>query len=397
MPRSRTRLARATLVVLAAGVPLFTIGFVQRARSVWEEALVVVDRLESELDQRQHHRPALWGATHEDRAYPHYDMALTCVEGWEPDDVILARRGEGERALATRERLLAEGAEALEHLGRGAHARDATRAVDWSEGFEISARKLFYARMLVQLGELQATAHLESGDDLEAVRVLLDGLQFAGDLAQGPILIEEMIGVSQLVPELLLELIQTGAIRDLSPEAHVLLARGLTQLAGRLDWTSASLEGELVLGTRGVQNALAGGPGLDILDAAVGCGVLGGPRIQREAATHVLWTSARFEALEEARLEGPEAHAAVLTEIEQRILGEGDSMAATFLPWVLSAQRARSYSVGRFRLLVHAVTGDDLASDPWLDGCLRSQSSAEGTRLWLDEERFGSAEIWVAP
>lgn len=384
--------------VVAAG--LGSAGLIWRSRVAsgrWNQALAEVRVLEIGLDAKVDERPALWGETTDEHAQPHYDRALSLVAGWDVDTVLAAVRAEDDEARNERTTLVAEGADALEALHRGAHAANATRTVDWSRGFELPMRKLIHARFLTQLSEMKATILLEDGRELDAVGVLLDALQFAGDLSQGPLMIEEMVGVALLSPDTLVEGVADGSLLFLSNDAEQRLVSGVSALDRRLGWQATSFEGELVLGARELESVLQdenGAWGESIVGLANGgFGLTQGWLYAAEYVNAMQGLCADFDR---AFAAGPSALFDELEHFPNRACTPENPISATLLPTLVSAYRGRFYSLGRFRLLAQAISRADPPDDPWLAEYLRVEESEEGTRLWLDHEVFDGLEIRVA-
>jgi len=401
MQSHRRRLIASLAAVLALAVLLVGVGVVrerQSAERAWEEARVRVMSLQRTLDARSDSRSALWGDTTTESAWPHYEAALDAVADWNAHELLSALKGEDEAALALRAGFLEKGGDALAHLRRAAHAGSATRHVDWSAGFEVGATRLMEARKLVHLCELRMQQLREAGADVEAVRVLLDGLQLGGDLAQGPLLIEELVGVSLLPCPTLLEGAEHGTLATLSPEARLLLREGLTLLDARLAWRPRGIEAELVLFAHAVEAARAAdesGPGEGPLAALRRADTRG-----LEAAAERVERSLTLAAeLEDAFTVGPEAVQAFVERTERiRASEQSDDVAAldSILPVIGSAVRGRLHSVGRFRLLVRALVDSESHTDPWIAQLFHETTDADGRALTLDHPLFEAIEVRVA-
>lgn len=368
---------------MLAGVGLAWHGRVAGAR--WQAALDEVRAVEARLVASVDERPALWGETTDERAQPHYDRALAAVASWDADEVGSARRAEDAEARGRRAALVAAGAEALEALHRGAHAGDATRSVDWSQAPELPIRKLMRVRFLTNLSEMQAAILLEEGRDLAAVGVLLDAMQFAGDLTQGPLLFEEMIGLALLSPAILTQGVADGALLELSDDAARRLAAGLSALDRRLGWRVQSLEGELVFAARCWEAVLRG-------EGVLAWKGLVHARDQGHAADHVVALRDVCASLDRAFAAGPQELFEELDRVAQRVEARDELPLHAFD----SAQRSRFYSVGRLRLLAYALGGADAPRDPWTRACLRTEAAEGGTRLRLEHAAFRDLELLVA-
>jgi len=393
---------RVRVVVLAGAVAavLSSAGLTWRSRVAndrWQAALGEVRALEERLAANVEYRPALWGETTDERAQPYYDRALSLVAAWEADMVIAAVRAEDEEARRLRAAFLGEGAEALAALHRGAHAARATRTVDWSQGFEFPVRKFMHTRFLSQLCEMKAQVLFEEGRELEAVGVLLDALQFAGDLSRGPLLIEEVVGVALLTPDVLLEGVADGTLLALSEVAEQRLVAGVSALDRRLGWQMTSLEGELVSCARGLERVLKDEHSgwRDQPDDLI----FGGTSLTQArlfAAEHVNAMRSLCAEFDRAFDAGPSVLFGEIDRLPEELGALENPISALVLPKLDSAYRGRLYSLGRFRLLVQALSRADPPADPWLAEYLREEETEEGTRLWLDHEVFGELEIRVA-
>ncbi len=342
-------------------------------------------------------REALWGETTSGLAQPHYDLALRLVDAWDVNAVVAAQRAEDGEGRRLRAQFLEEGAAVLSAVRLGAHARDATRNVDWSQGFHLPQRSLKLTRFLVQLAEMRAEELLAKGQGIEAVRTLLDVLQFSGDMAKGPILIEEMIGLSQLNPDFLIDRVAEGSLSELSPEAQQELVQGLSTLNQSLRWKGAGYDGDFLLGVRGLETALqhegtgwramTGNPGWIPFERQLGLLFATGYVHQRQ----------EFGAeIESAFDSGADALVAKFQELRERLVARSNPISSVMMPVVGSCQRSRFYSLGRFRLLVRALTGSVLPDDPWTADHLRVDAIEGGERYWLDHELFQGVEFHVA-
>ncbi|MEM9799278.1 MAG: hypothetical protein AAGA20_03065 [Planctomycetota bacterium] len=99
-----------------------------------------------------------------------------------------------------RDALLAQASEGLEHLHRGAHARDAATSIDFHLVWEAPLPTLRASRVLSQIASAKMRLLCEEGDQIAGVETLLDAHQYASDLAVSPVQIEVLIGLSLLGP-----------------------------------------------------------------------------------------------------------------------------------------------------------------------------------------------------
>lgn len=396
MKKNLRNRVRAGLLVGTVAVLLGSAGLTWRHHTAtlrWEEALATVDEIAAQLDSQVDRRPVLWGDTTDELAQPHYDRALSLAP-WTSEIFWVAFRAEDEEGRTAREALVAENNEALDAVYRGAHAVDATRRVDWSLGFEVSSRKMMQVRFLTLVCEMKAAILFEEDRDLEAVGFLLDAMQFAGDVSQGPLLIEEMIGGALLSPHILVNAVADGSLRDLSEDAHERLVAGLLALDRRLGWQTRSLVPELVLSMRGLDNAFRGGSGLDWADGQHS----GSARDRRLAADHVYAMQEFCEQMDQAFQTGPDALFDELAHFSEQFYELENPISALVFPRLSLnvAYKGRILCLARFRLLAHAVSGAEEPLDPWLAKYLRTEVTEEGTRLWMDHEIFDPVEIHVA-
>jgi len=254
-----------------------------------------------------------------------------------------------------------------------------------------------HARFLSQLCEMKAAVLLEDGRELEAVGVLLDALQFAGDLSRGPLLIEEMVGVALLTPDVLLEGVADGTLLALSEAAEQRLVAGVSALDRRLGWQLTSLEGELVFCARGLERALQDenngwrDQAASLMDRGVSL-----TQARLFAAEHVNAMRRLCAGYDRAFDAGPSVLFDEIDRLPEKLGALENPISALVLPKLDSAYRGRLYSLGRFRLLAQALSRAEPPADAWVVEYLRMEETEEGTRLWLDHEVFGGVEIHVA-
>lgn len=249
----------------------------------------------------------------------------------------------------------------------------------------------------MQLAEMRAEELIADGQDIEAVHTLLDVLQFAGDMAEGPILIEEMIGLSILNPDFLIDGLADGSLGELTPEAQQELVQGLSILSQGLPWKGSGYDGEFLLGVRGLETALShGGTGWLRMTGNSGW-------IPFERQLGLLFATSYVHQRQEFGTEidrafdsGADALVSKFQELEERMTAGSNPISSVIMPTVGSCHRSRFYSLGRFRLMVRALTGSVLPGDSWTADHLRVEASDSGERYWLDHELFKGVEIHVA-
>ncbi|MEM9378913.1 MAG: hypothetical protein AAGB93_03110 [Planctomycetota bacterium] len=231
-------LATATLLTVGA------VGLTSRHRThrAWASMAVRLDAMEAERLARPTGREALYGETTDGLAWDHYWRALDAVE--ELDDLrergFRATRPENEAQRRDRDALVAEAAEALEHLRRGAHARDAASSADFRQGADMPIPKLVSSRTLANIA--CAKLRMEAGQqgELEALRAVLDAQQYARDMACSPLVIEQFMGLSLLVPECIQHFVETRG-HTLTDDAKRTWLSALDQLAATIPTESHAL------------------------------------------------------------------------------------------------------------------------------------------------------------
>jgi len=316
-----------------------------------------------------------------------------------------------EEALVVRARLLFENAPILEILRQGAHASEARRREDWGEPIRLAMSPV-ETRAVVQLAWLQYEYVLdqEPGQDLDAVRVLLDAQQFAADLRDaaaslGHPPVWRMLArhwraglaelrrsrstrasaraLARLVPEPVVRDLEEGSLASLSSEARSLLDRGIRMTALRLDWEPCSLDGGFALVVRFIECALNGDypwvtrPGR--------WGILAPcfrVELKQDAIEAVEWLERSSARIRAAHADGPLAVDRVLTELDREQPGGANPFTGGDFPTGL--YRSRYRQLAKLRLLAHALGAVPIEDDNWLGGALRKERTPAGERLWID-------------
>jgi len=252
---------RTTLAIVAAILAVVSaLAVVSVRRGVdrdWNAMLARIDELEAERLGRPMERDALYGESTSDAAWPYYERALVVLRGIDEvrDRARVAPHAKTDEERAERDALLAEADALFTHLRRAAHARDARSPVDLSLGASAPLHRLSEARPLAELAVARAIALIESGEDVRGVQTLLDAQQFARDLCVSPLLIEEMIGVSNLVPRAATDFLAEGGAARMSTEAKELWLDGLDALDASLPRRSSAYLGEVEVLGREFANA----------------------------------------------------------------------------------------------------------------------------------------------
>ncbi|MEM1450084.1 MAG: hypothetical protein AAF957_07525 [Planctomycetota bacterium] len=246
-------------------VAIGTVGFTARrgALESWLRARPLLDAVQAELEARVTERDALWGETQEGLAFYHYAAAVQQAE-------ILDSRGGAEwrrelaEALSGEEGAIEAAAALVDDEGvrrclgalhDGAHSCDAALEIDWSQiGAPLPS---FQAALTVErLAFVDACARLSAGDDVGAVRGLLDALQLGADLAEAPLATCDLLGSSILGAGRVEQLLTVRGFDHLAPEARTMLLEGLVRLDERVTIEGASTKGEFVLLARTIEAEL---------------------------------------------------------------------------------------------------------------------------------------------
>ena len=390
--------SRAHLLLAGALAPLVVVGVVHERRAAeeaWTHALEGLAVVEESVNARFGERPVLWGDRTDDEADPHYARALALVHGWDPHEVVDARRAKDDAGRKIREALVARGAEALAALHSGAHAATYAPAVEWEEGWQLNGIRLMDSRHLVQLAGLKAELEFAAGRDLEAVGWLLDGMQLAADLCRAPrTMIEEMIGIALLSPEVLLDRVADGRIEELSPAARERLLVGMRTLDQRLGWEPTSLGTDLLLLAYSIERGRVGDLEQDADLLAILEPIRTSIGLRRASRCIETWTTVANE-LSSHYASGPDG----VASLYDSLLAQGqepDPFLANVTPKLATALRSRAFQVGRFRLLLFELEGAAPKEvDPWIAGLVRETVGEEGEPLLTIEHELFEDGAWL--
>lgn len=369
------------------------------ARADWHAAFAEARAREAGLASQLGDRPVLWGEARAERAQPHYERALAEVRGWNHDWVLDSARSRP----AERTALIRAGSRALEELYLGAHATDASWKHDWSLGFDLPQQKLGDMRKLSVLVQVKSDSLVTSGDDTRAVEVLLDFLQLAGDLTQSRHANNAALSAHLLCPDALLARVEDGSIRSWSQDALKKLRKGLVELDRRMTWQLPSLDYYAVTHAHGLKGFLD----LERLEGPEADQMWGELDIAARWSQSVQYLRELTRLTDDLKGQvelGPDsAFAEIARFSEQRqALVDRNQVASTCMTLLDTLHRARFHSIGRFRMLVHALAPTNPPKDPWLATLLREETTESGRRLWLeyDADGFGAnfldAQILVA-
>lgn len=247
----------------AIGLILATVAFTARRGGVvaWLRALPLVDSVQAQLEAPVGPRPALWGTSEEGNAFDHYRDAMNqaCMlaahGGTEWQRQLRTATSLEEGCLEAANAILAEPSarRCIDALGRGAHASNGALHIAWSQPYP-TLPPLIGANDVESIAFAQAVLLLVAREDVAAVQVLLDGLQFGADLAEAPIGIAEIIGINILGSGRVEALISLRGWSQIAPPARRLLVRGLQQINERLSFAGHGDAGEFVFTSRALEH-----------------------------------------------------------------------------------------------------------------------------------------------
>ncbi len=235
----------------------------------WQRFRDAAAVVQAEFDARESSRPALWGEAIGGRAWPHYERAFALLSVSSDDGYLpYLARIEGRRlaGVTNTERLregpppaevIADNAPALAALREGAHSTDGRRLMDWSAGFNLRIQNMLTARHLANAGVLTAIVAASDGDGQQAVQRLLDVLQLGRDLAQSPLLVEQMIGFAVMQIGSWMTIEWSNLLRHLDADALGVFAVGLARLDAALPLAPNWIATEAVLLAHHVSHVVA--------------------------------------------------------------------------------------------------------------------------------------------
>jgi hypothetical protein len=381
----RTPLA-ISAAILAAASSLAVVSVRRGVERDWVAMLARIDELEAERLARPTERDALYGDSTSDAAWPYYERALEELRGIEDarDRGRVAPYAKTDEERAAREALLSDAEELFTHLRRGAHARAAERPLEWSDGMSMRIQRLVEVRLIAELSVARAIALIESGDDVRAVETLLDAHQFARDLCVSPVLIEEMIGVSELVPTAATDFLAGGGAARMSTEAKELWLNGLDALHASLPRQSWSFLGEVELVGREFVRAF---PGTDEESWSRSLETSPGWRFgfswRGAAADYVERATEIVRDVEAEMGRSPAEAIRRFTELERAAADDPNPLFEIAMPKFSSAARSRYWSRARLSFLRYALAVD-LGRAP----CEPFDPFGNGVQIEVTEDRI---------
>ncbi|MEM9380099.1 MAG: hypothetical protein AAGB93_09150 [Planctomycetota bacterium] len=386
-------------LVIAAFTGVVVAGVVvrQNVERNWRSMLVTLEELRAERLGRPALRDALHGATRDEQAWPHYERALAVLASIDEarDRCLAAPRATSEEERAERDALLAEAEAMFPHLARGAHARDARTAHAVDDGLPVKIQRLFDVSSVCELSVAHAIQRLERGQDLDAVAALLDAQQLARDLAVSPVLIEEMIGLSQLVPTGMEEWLAAGGLNAMSTSSVGVWLDGLDALRASLPSSSRAIVSEVEMFGREVLRQSEATGRLDWDGALEGAPLWRyGFSWRGAAADYVVRATDLARQVERAFDDGPLEVVARLEGLERIAGADQNPIYAVATPKIASAGRARIWQLARLDFLRHALAlrlqrPTDLPEDPFGTG-VRVEQDEDGIRVWAEAGRYTS-------
>ena len=262
--------AALAAVALASSTLLATAGLVwdREVGRDWAELVARVDAVEGEIRGRDPQRPVLAGPARDDEAFVHDLRAIELASV----DEDLARLGRNliwaQRASAEERAPFAADAPRiapiLAELALGASASRAEPPIDWSAsegepGPSVGAHVVDWlpAERLVRIACAAASNELVEGRSARALEILLDGLQFARDLADLPLVDESGTGADLLVRYWLIGFGERGAWSMFLDEELERWVAALALVDEDLETIHAAIRVDLALFVRGVEADLA--------------------------------------------------------------------------------------------------------------------------------------------
>lgn len=193
-------------------------------------------------------RDAPYGETVDGSAWGHYGLAFGCVSEIDEfrDRCMELAEAETAEARGMGKDLLDEAGELFTHLKQGAHARDATRPIDWDANLSARLIRLTESRAIGQLVQAHAYRLIVQGRSVEAAQAMLDMQQFAADAMMSPSLFEEMIGCAFLAPDQFTCTPAPGG-PGLTAEGKRAWLDGIREIQSNLPLAGRSYDGELEL------------------------------------------------------------------------------------------------------------------------------------------------------
>ena len=238
------------LIAIATIVPLVSVGVVfvpMRANERWDAMTQWADRAEAAWDSRDFRRATATGAAADGNAFVHYDKAIASSRTRSDADRALLRdlRLHPERvSAADAASFETRWGETIARMRDGARSGEAMPRITWRHGFAVQPTELLPARDVANATVVVARRLRDQGKVQEALEVGLDAAQFAIDMQQSPVVIDQMIATA----------LSTIVCSELFDEAF-LVSLDATQKA-TAERAFAQLESQCLHGFRGEGDVL---------------------------------------------------------------------------------------------------------------------------------------------
>ena len=397
---------RRWLVVGLVFLALAFGGVYWRASHVWQAMLATVDAKQKELEESSNERPVLWGDATPGNAFDHYEAAMKLFEtesailkvedGCSDVGEMIERWVQSvANKSAQRDKFLSDTQPAFALLRTGAHCRNGRRAIAWEDGFESVTLDVIEVFQVGNVAALQARSLMDRGEGLEAVRVILDVMQFGRDLYDDPCFLMSLVGgVVMFLPckNLMLQSLDPNEVRrkgrpasileSLDSEALAVLAVGLEKL-DRDPWSlGRALTAETVLLVRQIEQSagLTGAFGGTALPLAWELG-FSSRYLVGDAVDRLMHTAETLPAIDGEWLAASKSLDAIALEYQ----GSINPLMMMLVPQLRSVERGRRESLANLRMVrmaVAAVRGESADfADPF-GGSLRSTTVKGRPRYW---------------
>lgn len=345
-------------------------------------------------------REALWGETVEGQAWPLYRECLALVDESDKHSQRITATLDPDSDPADRRALVAEAAPLFELLEQASHSRDVTSDIDWEQGSSAEIIKLRVTRHVCLLAVARALVLMEDGEDVQAVRAILDVQQMARDLAAGSILIEEMIGCALLVPPGLDDCLAAGQFAGLSEAARIEWLDGLRRLRANLPRGSRSLRGEVQMFAQTVSTGLEEAGTFERVMPNMPAGWRFKYSWAAIAADYLRDADGIIDDIESCyQLQGQGAFAR-MNEVCADFTERCNPIALCVFPKMESALRARFYNLAKLSFLEHGLALEhgqtpEVPEDFFGRG-VQVVRGAAGLRIWTEMPKGRSIEITFA-
>ena len=226
------------LIAVATVVPLVSVGVVfvpMRANERWDAMTQWAERAEDAWETRDFRRAPATGPATDGNAFDHYEKAIASSR----------TRSDADRTLLRDLRLHPDRVSAVEaasfesrwgatvaRMRDGARCGEAMPKITWRHGFAAQPTELLPARDVANAAVVTARRLLAQGKRQDALDTALDAAQFAVDMQQSPVVIDQMIA-SALVTIVASELFDESFLAALDAGQKASAASAVAQLESR--------------------------------------------------------------------------------------------------------------------------------------------------------------------